>query len=85
MTTYTPTKKKLYTFEIKEDSLISDHIDAFNKIKLDLKDVNVKIDDKGKAMILLCSLPNTYEHLVDTLMYGRQTLSMVDVRKNTKF
>ena len=85
MTTYIPTKNKLYTFEIEEGSLISYHIDAFNKIILDLEDINVKIDDKGESMILLCSLPNSYEHLVDTLMYGRQTLSMVDVRKNTKF
>lgn len=81
MTTYIPTKKKLYTFEIEEGSLISDHIDAFNKIILDLKDINVKINDKGEAMILLCSLPNSYEHLVDTLMFGRQTLFMVDVSK----
>lgn len=81
MTTYIPIKKKLYTFEIEEGSLISDHIDAFNKIILDLKDINVKINDKGEAMILLCSLPNSYEHLVDTLMFGRQTLFMVDVSK----
>lgn len=64
MTTYIPTKNKLYTFEIEEGSLISYHIDAFNKIILDLEDINVKIDDKGEAMILLCSLPNSYEHLV---------------------
>ena len=62
------TKKKLYTLQMEEGSSISDHIDPFNKIILDLEDINVKIDDKDKAMILLCSLPSSYEHLVDTLI-----------------
>ena len=75
------TKKELYTLQMEKGSSIIDHIDAFNKIILDLEDINVKIDDEDKEMILLCSLPSSYENLVDTLMYGRQTLAMGDVRK----
>ena len=41
----------------------------------------IKIDDEDKAMILLCSLPSSYENLVETLMYGRQTLAMGDVKE----
>lgn len=66
---------------MEEGSSISDHINAFNKILLDFKNINVKIDDEDKVMILLCSLPSSYEHLIDTLMYGRQSLSMANVKE----
>lgn len=66
---------------MEEGSSISDDIDAFNNIILDLEDINVKINDEDKAMILVCSLPNSYDHLVGTLMYGRQSLTMADVKE----
>lgn len=66
---------------MEEGSSISYHINAFNKMILDLEDINVKIDDKDKAMILLYSLPSSYNHLVDTLIYRRQTLTIVNVKE----
>ena len=57
------------------------HIDAFNKIILDLQDINVKIEYKDKAIIMVSSLPPSYEHFVDTLLYGRQSLAMQDVKE----
>ena len=66
---------------MKKESSIPDHIIAFNEIILDLEDINMKIDDEDKAMIMLCSSSSSLEHLVDTLMYGRQALSMADVKE----
>ncbi|KAH9769644.1 hypothetical protein KPL71_012096 [Citrus sinensis] len=54
---------------------------VLREIILDLEDINVKIDDEDKAMILLYSLPSSYENLVDTLMYKRQTRAMGDVKE----
>ena len=34
-----------------------------------MKEGSSKINDKNKTMIILCSLPSSYEHRVDTLMY----------------
>lgn len=64
---------------MEEGISITDHIDIFNKIILDLQDLNVKIDDEDKAMNLLCSLSSSYEHLIVT--YGRQTLTVVVVKE----
>lgn len=66
---------------MEEWSSISDHIDAFNKIILDLEDINLKIDNDDKAMILFYSMQNSYEHLVNTLIYGRQALTVAHVKE----
>lgn len=67
---------------MEENNSLSAHVDALNKIILDLEDIGVKIKDKDKAIILLSSLPHSYEHFVDTLLYGRQTLTMQDVNES---
>ncbi|KAH9762947.1 hypothetical protein KPL70_001004 [Citrus sinensis] len=73
-------KRKLYTFSMKEGTTMRDHVDEFNKLILDLENVNVMLEDEDRALILLSSLPDSYEHFVDTLLYGRQTLTLKDVK-----
>ncbi|KAH9743695.1 hypothetical protein KPL70_003390 [Citrus sinensis] len=73
-------KRKLYTFSMKEGTAMRDHVDEFNKLILDLENVNVMLEDEDRALILLSSLPDSYEHFVDTLLYGRQTLTLKDVK-----
>ena len=70
----------LYTLQIEEGSSLENHIDNFNRIILDLEDINVKLEDEDKAIILSSSLPPSYEHFIDTLLYGRQSITMVDVK-----
>ncbi|KAH9697399.1 hypothetical protein KPL71_023589 [Citrus sinensis] len=67
--------------EISEEKTALEHIDNFNKIILDLEGVeNVKITDEDKAFFLLSSLPKIYEGFVDTMLYGRTTLTLEDVK-----
>ncbi|GJW13181.1 retrovirus-related pol polyprotein from transposon TNT 1-94 [Tanacetum coccineum] len=72
-------KKKLYTFYMPAGRKISEHIDEFNKIVLDLTNIEVKFEDEDLALLLLTSLPASYEHFVDTLLYGREALTLEDV------
>ncbi|GKD22034.1 retrovirus-related pol polyprotein from transposon TNT 1-94 [Tanacetum coccineum] len=71
-------KKKLYTFYMPAGRKISEHIDEFNKIVLDLANIKVKFEDEDLALLLLTSLPESYEYFVDTLLYGRKALTLDD-------
>ncbi|GJY27382.1 retrovirus-related pol polyprotein from transposon TNT 1-94 [Tanacetum coccineum] len=72
-------KKKLYTFYMPGRRKISKHIDEFNKIVLDLANIEVKFKDEDLALLLLTCLPASYEHFVDTLLYGWEALTLEDV------
>ena len=73
-------KQRLYTLRMSEGTQVQDHLDNFNRIILDLKAVDVKIEDEDLALILVCSLPSSYENFVDTMLYGRSTISVAEVK-----
>ena len=41
--------------------------------------LNVKIDEEDWALLLLCSLPDSYDGLITTLVYGKKTLNYEEV------
>ncbi|GKB85646.1 hypothetical protein Tco_0957918 [Tanacetum coccineum] len=72
-------KKKLYTYYMRLGMKIGAHIDEFNKLILNLANIDVESEDEDRALMLLTSLPSSYENFVKTLLYGRQSLTMKDV------
>lgn len=49
------------------------------KFYLDLENIQVEYDDEGEALVLLHSLPNSYETFVGILKHDREIISLEDV------
>ncbi|CAA0831937.1 Probable prolyl 4-hydroxylase 11 [Striga hermonthica] len=62
-----------------EGTDLGQHVNIFNQVVTDLASLKVKIEDEDKAMILLCSLPPSYEHMVTTLTYGKETIKTEEI------
>ena len=65
---------------MQRDKPIKEHLDDFNKIILDMRNIDIKIDGEDQTIILLCSLPNSYEHFIDIRIYSQETLTMKEVK-----
>ncbi|GJS83328.1 retrovirus-related pol polyprotein from transposon TNT 1-94 [Tanacetum coccineum] len=72
-------KKKPFTFYMHLGKKLSGHIDEFNKLIGDLANIDVNIDDEDQALMLLTSLPSSYDNFVETFLYGRESLTLEDV------
>ncbi|GKB22040.1 zinc finger, CCHC-type containing protein, partial [Tanacetum coccineum] len=76
----TLSEKKLYTYYMSPSTKLSDHIDECNKLILDLTNIDIEIEDEDQTLMLLTSLPSSYENFVETLLYRRESLTMEDVQ-----
>jgi len=59
---------------MKEGTAVLEHLNFFNKVISELLAIDVKIDEEKKVLILLSSLPQAYDHIVTTMLYGKKTL-----------
>ena len=66
-------KKQLYSLHMKEGSDLLKHLNTFNTLNTQLSSFGVNYEDEDKVLLLLVSLP-TSDHLVITLMYGKETI-----------
>lgn len=72
-------KKQLYSLQMEEGSDLLEHINTFNQILSKLASLEVSMEDEDRALLLLSSLPASYDHLVTTLLYGKETLETDEV------
>jgi len=72
----------LYTLHTAEGTSISNHIAEFTSILNDLGKLDVKVKDEDQTLLLLCSLPTSYKSLRDMMVYGREKISLEDVKGN---
>ena len=66
-----------------EGTCIKKHLDDFTSTIMDLKSMEVKIEDEDKAILLVVSLPPSYKHFKEILLYSNNdTISFKDVKAN---
>jgi hypothetical protein len=63
-------KERLYTIRMAEGTSIQSHLNEFNFICVDLESLDVKIDDEDKAILLVVSLPASFKHFKEIMLYG---------------
>jgi hypothetical protein len=79
MTTKLYLKQKLYGLKMQEGSDLAGHINVFSQMVTDLEQLGVKFETEDKEIILMCSLPSSYEHVVTTLTYGKESIKVEDI------
>ena len=73
-------KKKMSSLRMIERASLDEHIDEFNKVCDELETIDKRLSDESKALLLISSLPKSYVHFVDVVLYRRQTLSLEEVK-----
>lgn len=64
---------------MSEDTPIKQHLDEFNSVIMNINCIDIKIDKEDQTLIVLFSLPSSYETFVETLLYENNIVSLDDV------
>ena len=73
-------KQRLFSLRMQSGTPLRNHLENLNSILLDLRNLDVKIDDEDAALILLVSLPNSYGNFVESFVVGKDSLTLEEVK-----
>jgi hypothetical protein len=79
-------RKKLYNARMRDGDSMEENWNSFNVVVSQLVSIEIKILDEHKCITLLCSLPNSWESLVEitkTTKRGGGGESVVTVLKQS--
>ncbi|KAL8483497.1 hypothetical protein ACS0TY_026255 [Phlomoides rotata] len=65
-------KQKLLDFRMSEGKDLNEQLDTFNRYIDDLEDLDVKLEDDDKALMLLNALPKSLDNFKDSVLFGNQ-------------
>jgi hypothetical protein len=74
--------KRLFNMNMSEGGSVADHLNEFNMVTNQLSSVKVDFDDEVRALLILCSLPESWNDLVMVVsnsISGSTTLKFDDV------
>lgn len=77
-------KGKPFGFKMIESKFIEENLDEFNRLVLDLENIEIQVHDEDKAIIVLNSIPKSFSVFVDTMKYAKETLVFDEIQKTLK-
>ncbi|KAL8478373.1 hypothetical protein ACS0TY_030329 [Phlomoides rotata] len=78
-------KQKLLDFRMSEGKDLNEKLDTFNKYIDDLEDLDVKMEDDDKALMLLNALPKSLDSFKDSVLFGNQDgVILIKARTNPR-
>lgn len=75
-------KQRFHSLRMTEGTPLKSHISEYTALLNDMERIGIKTDDEDKAMVLLCSLPNSYKVFKETILHSRDSLTFDDVKNN---
>lgn len=73
-------KQRMFSLRMQEGQQLREHLD--HTILLELRNIDVKIDDEDAALILLVFLPLSYENFIQSFIGGKDTVTLEEVRSS---
>ncbi|KAH0776700.1 hypothetical protein KY290_008111 [Solanum tuberosum] len=67
---------RLHTFKTESGTLLQDHLDAFNKLVMDLQTAGIKKVEKTLACALIFSLTLKYRDIENSMMYSKYPITL---------
>ena len=73
--------KKLFNLKMAENASVAQHLNEFNTITNQLSSVEIDFDDEICALIILASLPNSWEamRMAVSISIGKEKLKYNDI------
>ena len=73
-------RKKLYHLRMEDGDSVTYHLNVFNTLVSQLIFVNINMEEEGKCITLLCSLPDSWDNLVVAIGSStKSTLKFEDI------
>ncbi|XP_075075017.1 beta-galactosidase 17 isoform X2 [Nicotiana tabacum] len=74
-------QRRLHTFKMGSGNSLQDHLDAFNKLVMDLQIAGIKKEEETLACALLFSLTSGYRDIENSMMYSKEPIKLEQVRQ----
>ena len=76
-------KQRLFLLRMQEGTPIKSHIAEFTSIINELDKIEVVVEDEDQALLLLCSLPSSYQSFREAIIYGgKATVKVKEVKEH---